>query len=148
MKIEDCRHIEAGPFVKVVLASKLQRRIEMKTNFVLLIYHGPNPTLPGTDRWNALPATEQKAIYADYAQINKEMGNTAGLPLGLADAARTVQVQDGKTVVKNGTYLPEGVGGYLVFEAESMQDAIKLASRIPAARHGGAVEIRPGEKYF
>jgi hypothetical protein len=120
----------------------------MKTNFVLLIYHGPNPTLPGTDRWNALPAAEQKAIYADYAGLNKEPGNTEGLPLGLPNDARTVQVQDGKTIVKNGTYLPEGVGGYFVFEAESMQDAIRLASRVPAARLGGAVEIRPAEKYF
>lgn len=116
--------------------------------YVLLVYHGPNPTLPGSDRWNALPAAEQKAIYADYAEVNKIAGNAPGLPLGLPEAARTVQVLDGKTRVKNGTYLPEGVAGYTVFEAESMEAAIKLAERIPAARLGGAVEIRPAEKYW
>lgn len=116
--------------------------------YVLLVYHGPNPTLPGSDRWNALPAAEQKAIYADYAEVNKIPGNAPGLPLGLPEAARTVQVLDGKTQIKNGTYLPESVAGYTVFEAENMEAAIKLAERIPAARLGGAVEIRPAEKYW
>jgi hypothetical protein len=116
--------------------------------YVLLIYHGPNPALPGSSRWNALPPAEQKAIYADYAQLNKIAGNAPGLPLGLPEAARTVQILDGKTQVKNGTYLPEGVAGYTVFEAESMDAAIQLAAQIPAARLGGAVEIRPAEKYW
>lgn len=115
--------------------------------FVLFIYQGTTP-LPGTDRWNALPDAEQKAIYADYAELNKTAGNTSGLPLGLPDAARTVQVRDGKLQVKSGPYLPEGVGGYSVFEAENIEAAIALAAKVPAARLGGAVEIRPAEKYW
>jgi hypothetical protein len=116
--------------------------------FVLLVYHGPNPALPGSDRWKALPEAEQKAIYADYAELNKAEGMTGGLPLGLPHAAKTVQVRDGKTHVKNGTHLEEGVGGFTVYEAESMEAAIALAVQIPAARLGGAVEIRPVEKYW
>lgn len=116
--------------------------------YVLLIYHGPNPTLPGTDRWNALSPAEQKAIYQQYAELNKTLGNAPGLPLGLPDAARTVQVVDGRPQVKNGTYQNVGVAGYSVFEAESVDAAIELAGRIPAARLGGAVEIRPAEKYW
>lgn len=115
--------------------------------FVLLVYQGSTP-LPGSDRWNALPEAEQKKIYADYAELNKTEGISQGLPLGLPEAARTVQVRDGKTQVKNGTYLTEGVGGFSVYEAESMDAAITLAARIPAARLGGAVEIRPAEKYW
>ena len=115
--------------------------------FVLLVYQGSTP-LPGSDRWKALSEAEQKAIYADYAELNKTEGMTPGLPLGLPDAARTVQVRDGKTEVKNGTYQAEGAGGFAVYEAESMEDAIALAARIPAARLGGAVEIRPAEKYW
>ena len=115
--------------------------------FVLLIYQGSTP-LPGSERWKALSEAEQKSIYADYAELNKAEGITVGLPLGLTDAARTVQVRDGKTHVKNGTYLAEGVAGYSVYEAESMEAAIALAARIPAARLGGAVEIRPAEKYW
>jgi len=104
--------------------------------------------LPGSDRWKALPEAEQKAIYADRAELTKTPGVTPGLPLGLPSAAKTVQVQNGKPEVKNGTYLSEGVGGYPVLEAESMDAAIALAARIPAARLGGAVEIRPAEQYW
>jgi hypothetical protein len=116
--------------------------------FVLLVYQGPTPTIPGSDRWNALTEAEQKAIYADYAALNNTDGISAGLPLGLPHAAKTVHVRDGKTYVKDGTYLPEGAAGYSVYEADSMDAAIALAARVPAARLGGAVEIRPAEKYW
>ena len=116
--------------------------------FVLIIFQGPTPTVPGTDRWKALPEAQQKAVYEDYAKLNETEGLTPGLPLGLPDAARTVQVRDGKSQVKNGTYLPEGAGGYFVLDAENMEDAIALAARVPAARLGGAVEIRPAQKYW
>ena len=115
--------------------------------FVLLVYQGSTP-LPGSERWQALSEAEQKAIYADYGEINKTDGVAPGLPLGFPDAARTAQVQNGKTQVKNGTYLPEGAAGYFVYEAESIEAATALAARIPAARLGGAVEIRPAEKYW
>ena len=115
--------------------------------FVLLVYQGSTP-LPGSDRWQALSEAEQKAIYAEYAELNKTEGVAPGLPLGLPDEARTVQVRNGKIHVRNGTYLAEGVGGFSVYEADSMDAAIALAPRIPAARLGGAVEIRPAEKYW
>ena len=56
-----------------------------------------------------------------------------------------MQVRNGKAQVKNGPYL---AGGYMVFEAENMEAAVALAARIPAARLGGAVEIRPAEQYW
>ena len=115
--------------------------------FVLIVYQGTTP-LPGSERWKALPDAEQKQIYTDYAQISQTPGLTPGLPLGRPEAARTVQVRDGKVSVKDGTYLSEGAGGYSVYEAESIEDAIALAARVPAARLGGAVEIRPAEKYW
>ena len=115
--------------------------------FVLLVYQGSTP-LPGSERWQALSESEQKAIYADYAALNKTEGVAPGLPLGLPAAARTVQVHDGKTVVKDGTYQSEGAAGYTVYEADGIDAAIALAARIPAARLGGAVEIRPVEKYW
>jgi hypothetical protein len=115
--------------------------------FVLMIYHGQAP-LPGTDRWKSLPVAEQKAIYAEYAEFNKATGLTTGLPLGQARAAKTVRMRDGKADVKDGPYLSEAVGGYAVFEAENLDAALALAARIPAARLGGAVEIRPSERYW
>jgi hypothetical protein len=59
-----------------------------------------------------------------------------------------VQVQDGKTVTWEGSYLREGAGGYLIFEADDLDAAVDLASRFPAARHGGAIEIRRVATYW
>ena len=50
--------------------------------FVLLVYQGDTP-LPGSERWQALSETEQRAIYADYAELNRTAGVAPGLPLGL-----------------------------------------------------------------
>jgi len=56
-----------------------------------------------------------------------------------------VRVQDGETLATDGPFVEtkEAVGGYLLFEAEDLDAAIELASRIPAARQGGAIEVRP-----
>jgi hypothetical protein len=61
------------------------------------------------------------------------------------EAATTVRVQDGKTLTTDGPFvaMKEALGGYLFFEADDLDAAIELASRVPAARFGGAVEVRP-----
>lgn len=115
--------------------------------FVLLIYQGSAP-LPGTDAWKALPANEQQAVYRDYAELNKEPGLVSGLPLGVPAKAVTIRVLDGSINTKKGTYQAEGAGGYMVLEAENLDAAIAVAARIPAARLGGAIEIRPAEQYW
>ncbi|HZX54129.1 MAG TPA: YciI family protein [Ilumatobacteraceae bacterium] len=114
--------------------------------YTLIIYQGTTP-LPNTDAWASLPAAEQQAIYADYAALNKAVGVTPGLPLGRAEQATTVRVVDGVPITTAGPYA-EPVGGYLVLEADDVDSAVALAARIPAARHGGAIEIRPVETYW
>jgi hypothetical protein len=54
-------------------------------------------------------------------------------------------VQDAKTLTTDGPFvaIKEALGGFLVFEADDLDAAIELAARIPAARMGGAVEVRP-----
>jgi hypothetical protein len=56
-----------------------------------------------------------------------------------------VRVENGKTLTTDGPFveMKEALGGYLTFEAEDLDAAIALAARIPAARMGGAVEVRP-----
>src|SRR4029079_8943764 len=117
--------------------------------YLMLIYQGSTP-LPGTDAWNALSEDEQKAIYADYGKLNQTEGVTPGLPLGLPEHATTVRVQDGKTLSTDGPFVSvkEALGGYFVLEADDLDAAIELASKIPAARLGGAIEIRPSETYW
>jgi hypothetical protein len=117
--------------------------------FVLMIYQGTTP-LPDTDAWSSLSPAEQKAIYADYAALNKTPGLTPGPPLGLPRDAKTVRVEGGRTIASDGPYVDTNgsVGGYVVFEADNLDAAIDLASRVPAARHGGAIEVRPVAKYW
>ncbi|HUC36353.1 MAG TPA: YciI family protein [Acidimicrobiales bacterium] len=117
--------------------------LEATMQYVLLIYQGTTPLPTNPDAWATLSEEEQKAIYQDYGALNKTSGVSPGLTLGLPQDATTVQVKDGKTVTREGPYLSEGAGGYLVFEADDLDAAIELASRIPAARLGGAIEIRP-----
>jgi hypothetical protein len=117
--------------------------------FVLMIYQGTTP-LPGTAEWDALPQAEQTKVYADYAALNQTPGATGGPPLGLPADARTVVVEDGAIDVREGAHLgSEGaVGGFLVLEAEDLDAAIAVAARIPAARLGGAIEVRPVATYW
>jgi hypothetical protein len=115
--------------------------------FVLVVYHGSSP-LPNSHGWKALSEAEQKTIYAEYAELNKTPGVAPGLPSIAPNQATTVQVRNGKVEVKDGTHLGEGIGGAFIFDADSMEAAIALAARIPQARLGGAVEIRPCEKYY
>ncbi len=112
--------------------------------YMLLIQQGDTPT-PGTPEWERLSEDEKQAVYADYGAINATPGVTPGLWLHPPEAATTVRVQDGRTLTTDGPFVAvkEALGGFLVFEADDLDAAIELASRVPAARMGGAVEVRP-----
>jgi hypothetical protein len=113
--------------------------------YMLLIQQGDTPT-PPSDEWDRLSEAEQKAIYEAYQAVNQTPGVTASdVWLEPPEAATTVRVQDGKTLTTDGPFvaIKEALGGYLFFEADDLDAAIELASRIPAARLGGAVEVRP-----
>jgi hypothetical protein len=112
--------------------------------FVLLVYQ-PNSFDP-----KALSEAEYKQVSADYAALSSTPNVTPGLPLGLTKDAVTVRVTQGNARATEGPYVGAAgaVGGYFVFEAGSMEEAIALAARVPAARLGGAVEIRPAEVYW
>jgi hypothetical protein len=113
--------------------------------YLLLIHQGSAPTPRSPEAWATLSEEEQKAVYADYQAINKTPGVTPGLGLDAPETATTVRVQDGKTLTTDGPFveIKEAIGGYLLFEADDLDAAIELAARIPAARLGGAIEVRP-----
>jgi hypothetical protein len=113
--------------------------------YVMLIYQGS-----ALERQAALPPDEQKKVYADYQAINETPGVTPGLPMGLAQNATTVRVDGGKTLTTDGPFvgMKEAVGGWFILEADNLDTAIEIAARVPAARYGGAVEIRPSEVYW
>jgi hypothetical protein len=113
--------------------------------YMLLIHQGDAPTPRTPDEWARLPEDEQKAVFADYQAINETAGVSPGLQLESPETATTVRVEDGKTLTTDGPFvaIKEALAGYLLFEADDLDAAIELAARIPAARMGGAIEVRP-----
>jgi hypothetical protein len=112
--------------------------------YMLLIQQGDTP-VPGTEAWDRLSQDEQRSVYAAYQGVNETPGVAPGEWLEAPEAATTVRVQDGKTLTTDGPFvaIKEALGGYLFFEADDLDAAIEVASRIPAASMGGSVEVRP-----
>jgi hypothetical protein len=117
--------------------------------YMLLIHQGDTPTPRDPEAWARLSQDEQQAVFADYKAVNETPGVAPGLGLGAPETSTTVRVQDGKTLTTDGPFveMKEALGGYLFFEADDLDAAIELAARIPAARFGGAIEIRPIVEY-
>jgi len=118
---------------------------EEMMKYMLMIHQGTSPTPLDREAWATLSEAEQQAVYADYNAINKTPGVTPGNGLQPPETATTVRVQDGKTITTDGPFVEtkEALNGYLVYEADDLDAAIELAARIPAARLGGAIEVRP-----
>jgi hypothetical protein len=113
--------------------------------YMLLIHQGDTPTPRDPDAWARLTEDEQNRVYADYRAVSETPGVTPGEQMQPAEMATTVRVTDGETLITDGPFaeMKEALGGYLFFEADDLDAAIELAVRIPAARLGGAVEVRP-----
>jgi len=108
--------------------------------YMLLIHQGT-----ALETQAALPQEEQQQVWADYGAINQTEGFTPGQRMGDPETATTVRVQDGTTLTTDGPFVEtkEALGGYCFFEADDLDAAIALAARFPAARYGGAIEVRP-----
>ena len=113
--------------------------------YTMLIYQGAAPTPEDPEAWGRLSEEEQQAIYRDYQSLNQTPGMEPGPWMASPDMATTVRVQDGQTLTTDGPFveLKEAIGGLFTLEADDLDAAIEVASRVPAARLGGAVEIRP-----
>ena len=117
--------------------------------YMLLIHQGSAPTPYDQEAWGRLSVDEQQAVYRAYKTINETPGVSPGLQLQPPETATTVRVENGSTLTTDGPFvaIKEALGGYFVFEADDLDAAIEVASRVPAARMGGAVEVRPVVEY-
>jgi len=68
----------------------------------------------------------------------------AGDALQPTSAATCVRIRDGKTLTTDGPFAEtkEQLGGYYLIEAKDLDEATKIAARIPGARTG-TIEVRP-----
>ncbi len=97
---------------------------------------------------DAMNEREREACYKDSTQLCHDLnasGNFVGAnPLHPTSMATSVRVREGKSLVTDGPFAEtrEHLGGYFLIEAKDLDEAIRIASRIPGARKG-TVEIRP-----
>jgi hypothetical protein len=108
--------------------------------YLLQVYTGESMAA-----WEQLSEDEQSAVTGEYRAIMQVPGVSAGAQLQPAMTATTVRVKDGATLTTDGPFpeTKEALGGYYLLEADDLDAAIELAARIPTARMGGAVEVRP-----
>ena len=99
--------------------------------------------------WGDMPEDERNAIYAEYGTYTEEL-QSRGILVGAnqlqpSATATVVHVEDGKTLTTDGPFAEtkEVLGGFYLYEADDLDNALEIAARIPAARMGGAVEVRP-----
>ena len=109
--------------------------------YMLLIYGEENG-------WESLGEEEQGEIYQAYLKFTKDLEDSGAMVAGDAlqptQTATTVRVKNDETLTTDGPFAEtkEQLGGYYLINADSLDEAIEWAARIPASRHG-SVEVRP-----
>ncbi|MEV1247405.1 YciI family protein [Nonomuraea sp. NPDC050022] len=95
--------------------------------------------------YEGLSEDQRAAISAEYIALMKDERMLGGERLQPADTATTVRVQNGEPLLTDGPFADtkEIFGGFYIVETDDLDSALELAARIPAARLGGSVEVRP-----
>ncbi len=108
--------------------------------YALLIYADE-----AMETFRRLPEEEQNAVMGEYFALSDDARCVDGAQLQPVETATTVRVQDARTLTTDGPFADtkEAFGGYYVFDVSDLDEALELAARIPAARLGGSVEVRP-----
>src|SRR3954463_10696792 len=111
---------------------------EADMKYALLIYPKPGSH-------EELGEDESKSVSAEYCAFREDPRCLGGAPRQPVETATTVRSGGGKNLITDGPYADakEVLGGYYVFDASNLDEALEVAQRIPAVRLGGAVEVRP-----
>ncbi|NBE96839.1 hypothetical protein FE391_24170 [Nonomuraea sp. KC401] len=106
--------------------------------YALMIYGEPG-------YMETLSDAEREAAYAEYFAFAQDERCVSAAQLQSAETATCVRVAGGRTLMTDGPFADtkEVLGGFCLVEAADLDEAIELAARIPAARFGGTVEVRP-----
>jgi hypothetical protein len=105
--------------------------------YLCLVYHDERST-------DALPETFLEEVL-EYQEALRQGGyHIAASPLQPVETATTIRVRNGSVTIADGpaTSAPEQVGGFYLIDARDLNDAIRVAARMPPARYG-SVEVRP-----
>jgi hypothetical protein len=108
--------------------------------YLLQIYPGD-----ATTEFDRMSEDERNAVIGEYLVLGQLPAVIGGDQLQPVETATTVRVEDGQTLLTDGPFVEakEHLGGYLLVDADDLDAALEIAARVPAARMGGAVEVRP-----
>jgi hypothetical protein len=97
------------------------------------------------DTFDGLPEQEQQAIMAEYFALSELPATVGGAQLQPGTTATTVRVDDGSVLTTDGPYAEtkELLGGFYLIDVDDLDAALDFAAKVPAARLGGLVEVRP-----
>ena len=106
--------------------------------YALLIYDVPG-------NYDRLSDSEREAVFGEYFAIGQAPGVYGGAQLHPIEAATTLRVENEDVMATDGPFTKgnEFLGGFYLVEADDLDAALEVAKRIPAARMGGAIEVRP-----
>jgi hypothetical protein len=96
----------------------------------------------------ALSDDERQHCYVESAQLTQDLNSKGqyviASPLHPVATATSVRLRQGKRLVTDGPFAEtrEQLGGFYLVEVEDLDEAIRVAERIPVARVG-TIEIRP-----
>ena len=113
--------------------------------YAMLIYGDDSAWVDLSDEEKAeLRAEEMPQWVALFEELGKADSAVSGYELDARRKAKVVRVRDGEDIVTDGPFAEtkEVVGGVFLIDLPDLDEAIRLASLIPAAKHG-SVEIRP-----
>ena len=124
------------PFVVGVSIDRPSKEADMQ--YAILIYDAP-----GT--YESLAPDELEAVMAEYGPISDDPAVRGGAQLQPVHTATTVRMSEGEVLTTDGPFADtkEVFGGYFVIEVEDLDRALEFAARIPSARLGGSIEVRP-----
>jgi hypothetical protein len=96
--------------------------------------------------WAKMADAERSTIHQAYGAFGKQFAGAirGGNALQPTSNATTVRVRDGKLLTTDGPFAEtkEQLGGYYLIDANDLDEAIQIASKIPSAVMG-SIEVRP-----
>jgi hypothetical protein len=106
--------------------------------YAVLIYERPGA-------YDAFSDDERRSVSAEYVELADDPRVVGGAQLQGVQTATTVRVQDERSLITDGPFADtkEVFGGFYLVEADDLDGALAFAARVPAARLGGCVEVRP-----
>jgi hypothetical protein len=110
--------------------------------YMLLIYGDEQ-------RWSQMPEETRNAFLGEFFAYSEALEQAGALVSGSAlqpsATATVVRVEDGEPLLTDGPFAEtkEQLGGYYLIDVETLDEALEWAARIPSAKVGQPVEVRP-----